>query len=36
MPGRVEGKVAFMFFASDEWRYITGVALPVDCGSCLK
>jgi (+)-trans-carveol dehydrogenase len=27
---------AVLFFASDESRYITGVALPVDCGSCLK
>ncbi|KLO40076.1 3-ketoacyl-ACP reductase [Mycobacterium nebraskense] len=27
---------AVLFFASDESRYVTGVALPVDCGSCLK
>ncbi|MCV7380941.1 3-ketoacyl-ACP reductase [Mycobacterium alsense] len=27
---------AVLFFASDESRYITGVALPIDCGSCLK
>jgi NAD(P)-dependent dehydrogenase (short-subunit alcohol dehydrogenase family) len=27
---------AVPFFASDEARYITGVALPVDAGSCLK
>jgi (+)-trans-carveol dehydrogenase len=27
---------AVLFFASDESRYITGVALPVDAGSCLK
>jgi NAD(P)-dependent dehydrogenase (short-subunit alcohol dehydrogenase family) len=25
-----------LFLASDEARYITGVALPVDAGSCLK
>ena len=27
---------AVLFFASDESRYITGVTLPVDAGSCLK
>ncbi|OBI78609.1 mycofactocin-coupled SDR family oxidoreductase [Mycobacterium sp. E740] len=27
---------AVLFFASDESRYITGVPLPVDAGSCLK
>jgi (+)-trans-carveol dehydrogenase len=27
---------AVLFFASDETRYITGVTLPVDAGSCLK
>jgi NAD(P)-dependent dehydrogenase (short-subunit alcohol dehydrogenase family) len=27
---------AVLFFASDESRYITGVALPIDAGSCLK
>ncbi len=27
---------AVLFFASDEARYITGVTLPVDAGSCLK
>jgi SDR family mycofactocin-dependent oxidoreductase len=27
---------AVLFLASDEARYITGVALPVDAGSCLK
>jgi (+)-trans-carveol dehydrogenase len=27
---------AVLFFASDEARYITGVTLPVDLGSCLK
>jgi (+)-trans-carveol dehydrogenase len=25
-----------LFLASDEARYITGVAFPVDAGSCLK
>jgi NAD(P)-dependent dehydrogenase (short-subunit alcohol dehydrogenase family) len=25
-----------LFLTSDEARYITGVALPVDAGSCLK
>ena len=33
MAGRMDGKVAFV---TDEARYITGVALPVDAGSCLK
>ena len=27
---------AVLFFASDEARYITGVTLPIDAGSCLK
>jgi NAD(P)-dependent dehydrogenase (short-subunit alcohol dehydrogenase family) len=27
---------AVLFLASDEARYITGVTLPVDAGSCLK
>jgi (+)-trans-carveol dehydrogenase len=27
---------AVLFLASDESRYITGVALPIDAGSCLK
>lgn len=27
---------AVLFLASEEARYITGVALPVDAGSCLK
>jgi (+)-trans-carveol dehydrogenase len=27
---------AVLFFASDEARYVTGVTLPVDAGSCLK
>jgi NAD(P)-dependent dehydrogenase (short-subunit alcohol dehydrogenase family) len=27
---------AVLFLASGEARYITGVALPVDAGSCLK
>ncbi|GFG66733.1 oxidoreductase [Mycobacterium kubicae] len=27
---------AVLFFASDESRYVTGVTLPVDAGSCLK
>lgn len=27
---------AVLFLASNEARYITGVALPVDAGSCLK
>jgi (+)-trans-carveol dehydrogenase len=25
-----------LFLASDESRYITGVTLPIDAGSCLK
>jgi (+)-trans-carveol dehydrogenase len=25
-----------LFFASDEARYVTGVTLPIDAGSCLK
>ena len=31
-----DGADAVLFLASDEARYITGVALPVDAGSCLK
>jgi SDR family mycofactocin-dependent oxidoreductase len=27
---------AVLFFASDESRYVTGVTLPIDAGSCLK
>ena len=27
---------AVLFFVSDEARYITGVTLPIDAGSCLK
>jgi len=27
---------AVLFLASDESRYITGVTLPIDAGSCLK
>ena len=27
---------AVLFLASDEARYVTGVTLPVDAGSCLK
>ena len=27
---------AVLFFASDDARYITGVTLPIDAGSCLK
>jgi (+)-trans-carveol dehydrogenase len=27
---------AVLFFASDEARYLTGVTLPIDAGSCLK
>ncbi|ETW22650.1 oxidoreductase, partial [Mycobacterium gastri 'Wayne'] len=27
---------AVLFLASDESRYITGIALPIDAGSCLK
>lgn len=27
---------AVLFFASDEARYVTGVTMPVDAGSCLK
>jgi (+)-trans-carveol dehydrogenase len=27
---------AVLFLASDESRFITGVALPIDGGSCLK
>jgi len=25
-----------LFLSSDEARYITGVTLPIDAGSCLK
>jgi hypothetical protein len=37
--GRVRdtrGMWAVLFLASDEARYITGVALRVDAGSCVK
>ena len=27
---------AVLFLASDEARFITGVTLPIDAGSCLK
>ena len=27
---------AVLFLASDEARYVTGVTLPIDAGSCLK
>jgi (+)-trans-carveol dehydrogenase len=27
---------AVLFLASDEARYITGLTMPVDAGSCLK
>ena len=27
---------AVMFFASDDSRFVTGVAMPIDLGSCLK
>ncbi|HEX2214205.1 MAG TPA: mycofactocin-coupled SDR family oxidoreductase, partial [Mycobacterium sp.] len=27
---------AVLFFASDESRYVTGVSMPIDLGSCLK
>jgi NAD(P)-dependent dehydrogenase (short-subunit alcohol dehydrogenase family) len=36
MTGRVEGKVALLFLASDDARYITGVTLPVDAGTVIK
>ena len=48
MPGRAEGKVAFITGAgrgqgrshavrlADEARYITGVTLPVDAGALIK
>ena len=39
--GRMDGKVAFVTGAArgqgrSHARYVTGVALPVDAGSCLK
>ena len=34
--GRSRISNAVLFLSSDEARYITGVALPVDAGSCLK
>ena len=38
IPGwsRVDISNAVLFLASDEARYITGVALPVDAGALLK
>ena len=33
---RGRGRSHAVRLASDEARYITGVALPVDAGSCLK
>lgn len=34
--GAIDISNAVLFLASDEARYITGVTLPVDAGSCLK
>ena len=34
--GRSRISNAVLFLASDEARYVTRVALPVDAGSCLK
>ena len=34
--GRSDISNAVLFLSSDEARYITGVALPVDAGGCLK
>ena len=34
--GRSRISNAVLFLSSDEARYITGVALPVGAGSCLK
>jgi NAD(P)-dependent dehydrogenase (short-subunit alcohol dehydrogenase family) len=34
--GRRHISNAALFLTSDEAHYITGVALPVDAGSCLK
>jgi NAD(P)-dependent dehydrogenase (short-subunit alcohol dehydrogenase family) len=40
--GRVEGKVAVdisnavLYLASDESRYVTGIALPADAGLLIK
>ena len=34
--GRSRISNAVLFLSSDEARYITGVALPVDAGGCLK
>jgi (+)-trans-carveol dehydrogenase len=34
--GRHRRQQRVLFFASDEGRYLTGVTLPIDAGSCLK
>jgi NAD(P)-dependent dehydrogenase (short-subunit alcohol dehydrogenase family) len=36
MSDRLAGKVAIVFLASDEARFITGVVLPVDGGQACR
>jgi NAD(P)-dependent dehydrogenase (short-subunit alcohol dehydrogenase family) len=36
MAGRVQGKVAVLFPASDEAQYVTGLEFTVDAGNTIR